>query len=89
LGEAEAPPSASSPGTPVACALGNGAKVKQKFGGSVKLPFPPGIPSGGKVRSGVNCLRYRLHHKKGMILLYMLLMERFEILSDYFNFRNP
>jgi len=45
LGEAEAPPSASSPGTPVACALGNGAKVKQKFGGSVKLPFPPGLNS--------------------------------------------
>lgn len=30
-------------------------QVKQKFGGSVKL------------RSGVNWLRYRLHHKKGLL----------------------
>jgi LAGLIDADG endonuclease len=30
-------------------------QIKQKFGGSVKL------------RSGVNWLRYRLHHKKGML----------------------
>jgi hypothetical protein len=32
-------------------------QVKQKFGGSVKL------------RSGVNFLRYRLHHKKGLLNL--------------------
>ena len=30
-------------------------QIKHQFGGSVKL------------RSGVNCLRYRLHHKEGMI----------------------
>lgn len=32
-------------------------QIKQKFGGSVKL------------RSGVNFLRYRLHHKKGLLTL--------------------
>jgi len=50
-------------------------QIKQKFGGSIKL------------RSGINWLRYRLHHKKGIIKIINAINGEIRNPIDLFNYK--